>query len=118
MQACGPKSFQSLLKLERRARIVPALEASEKTVRGDYEMGNPSLFNVLEIFDQTGRAEVPRDGITITIPIIFHLYLQPALRIPTNFPTRLSVDDIGHLFGKPDSCGDFQSKLFATPRAN
>jgi uncharacterized protein (TIGR03435 family) len=54
MQACAPKSFQSLLKLERRARIVPALEGSEKTVRGDYEMGNPSLFNVLEIFDQAG----------------------------------------------------------------
>jgi hypothetical protein len=44
-----------LLKLDRRARIVLALEVSEKAVRGNHEIGTPNLFNVLEIFDHTGN---------------------------------------------------------------
>src|SRR6266566_1112271 len=53
-QACEPKSFQSLRKLDRRTRIVHALEVSESSCARKLRDRKPSLFNTFEIFDHTG----------------------------------------------------------------
>ena len=52
-QACEPKSFQSLRKLDRRTQIVHALEVSESSCAEKLRDRKPSLFNTLEIFDHT-----------------------------------------------------------------
>src|SRR5947208_6474952 len=54
-QACEPKSFHSLRKLDRRTRIVHALEVSESSSARKLRDRKPSLFNTFEIFDHTRR---------------------------------------------------------------
>jgi hypothetical protein len=56
MPSGRPESVQpliGLLKLDRRAWIVLALEVSENAVRGNHELRTPQLFYVFEIFDHT-----------------------------------------------------------------
>src|SRR6266566_6733192 len=62
-QACEPKSFQSLRKLDRRTRIVHALEVSETSCAKKLRDRKPSLFNTFEIFDHTHDGWRTRRGV-------------------------------------------------------
>src|SRR6184192_2068151 len=85
-QACEPKSFQSLRKLDRRTRIVHALEVSETSFVRKLWDRKPSLFNTFEIFDHRGSALVGHDELRkiarYAQAIGFHLFHCPARAIP------------------------------------
>jgi hypothetical protein len=65
MARCEPKSFQSLRKLDRRKRIVHALEVSESSCAKKSRDRRPSLFNTFEIYDQTGLLPSCHDPLPI-----------------------------------------------------